>query len=590
MSAPAQAEPAHTVRRPWRVGANVVGGFLCVAGLAMLGTHLVSKSADPLQSPQLLAAKEKLRSDPKNEQLKQQIRELDLSLRSRYFRQLAVKRDGVWLLLAGAALFVVAATQVVRFDTRLPSPRPKPEPSAELARQKRLGRWTVVAGGVVVASGLLALAFGSRSALHETDLLKPTSGSAETTSPGVADSASTEELRRNWPRFRGVEGAGVALATNFPVRWDATTGENVLWKIPAPVPGYSSPIVWNGRVFLSGAQGRQGEVLCLDGNTGKLLWRQPLKAAAAPPSEKEVPDSNVFASATMATDGRRLYAIFASGELGAFSFEGKLLWSKTLGMPDNQYGHASSLATWRDILVVQMDQGEAKAAKSRLYALDGRSGQVRWQKPRNVPSSWASPIVIEAAGKTQIITSADPWVIAYAASDGSELWRADCLHGEVLPSPVFAGGLLVVASPADKLLALRPDGTGDVTKTHVAWTSEENVPDIACPVGNGELVFTITTSGLLTCFDVKSGAKQWEHDFEMESYASPSIAGGRLYLVGLKGGIAIVEPARQFKEIFRGRIEDEFQASPAFADGRIYLRGVTNVVCLGAQSDKLVRQ
>jgi outer membrane protein assembly factor BamB len=207
-----------------------------------------------------------------------------------------------------------------------------------------------------------------------------------------------------------------------------------------------------------------------------------------------------------------------------------------------------------------------------------------------VPSSWASPIVVEAAGKSQVITLADPWVIAYSARDGAELWRAESLSGEILPSPILAGGLIVVASPADKLVVLPPGGAGEVAKTNILWTSEANVPDIASPVSNGELLFTITTGGLLTCFDLKTGARQWEHDFEMECYASPSIAGGRLYLVGLKGDFAIVEPARQFKEMLRTHIADEFQASPAFADGRIYLRGVTNVFCIATQNDKLVRQ
>jgi outer membrane protein assembly factor BamB len=444
-----------------------------------------------------------------------------------------------------------------------------------------------------MASGFLTVAFGSRSALQTSgvDFLKRAAGPLETANASPPDAAAPEELQRNWPRFRGFQGAGVSLSTNFPVRWNATNDENILWKIPAPAPGYSSPVVWNNRVFLSGGEGGQGEVLCLDGNTGKILWRQLLKAAVAAPSGKEAPNSNVFAAATMATDGRRIYAIFGSGELGAFSLEGKLIWSKSLGgVPDNQYGHASSLATWRDTLIVQMDQGEAKAAKSRLYALDGRTGEVRWQRPRSVPSSWASPIVVEAAGKSQVITLADPWVIAYSASDGAELWRADCLYGEILPSPIFAGGLIVVASPADKLIALPPGATGDVAKTHVVWTSEANVPDIASPVSNGELLFTISTGGLLTCFDLKTGAQQWEHDFEMECYACPSIAGGRLYLLGLRGDLAIVEPARQFKEILRTRIADEFQASPAFADGRIYLRGVANVFCIATQNDKLVRQ
>ena len=196
-------------------------------------------------------------------------------------------------------------------------------------------------------------------------------------------------------------------------------------------------------------------------------------------------------------------------------------------------------------------------------------------------SSWATPIVIEAAGQAQVITLAVPWVIAYAATDGTELWRVDCLNGEITPSPVFAAGLVFVASPSEKLLAIRPDGQGDVTKTHVAWTTEDNVPDVTSPVGNGDLVFTLTTGGMLSCFDAKDGKKQWEHDFDMECHASPSLAGNRLYFFSQKGTAVVVEAARQFKELFRTDMADAFHASPAFMPDRMFLRGVSNVWCVG---------
>ena len=238
---------------------------------------------------------------------------------------------------------------------------------------------------------------------------------------------------------------------------------------------------------------------------------------------------------------------------------------------------------------MQLDQGDTEDNKSKLYALDGRTGQVVWQRPRKVGASWATPIVIEAAGKAQVITLAVPCVIAYAATDGAELWRVECLNGEITPSPVFAGGLLFVASPSEKLMAIRPDGQGDVTKTHVAWTNEDNVPDVTSPLSNGELVFTITTSGMLTCLDAKDGKKQWDHDYEMEFHASPSLAGNRLYLFSQKGTAVVVEAARQFKELFRTEMGDGFHASPAFAPDKIFLRGVTNVWCLGSGAKAEVR-
>jgi outer membrane protein assembly factor BamB len=441
----------------------------------------------------------------------------------------------------------------------------------------------VAASGAGIGAFLFLLSLGLSTALprRPADLDKLL-GSGTVTA-GLSDAAPLDELGQNWPRFRGAAGGGVSAFTNAPTSWDVRTGAGIAWKTAVPAPGFNSPITWGERVFFSGGDAARREVFCLDGKTGQLLWRQPVTGVPGTAAQlAEVPDTTGYAAATMASDGRRLYVLFANGDTAAFTFEGKLVWAKSLGPLKNPYGHAASLATWQDRLILQLDQGDSEEGKSKLLALDGRTGQTLWQRPRQVGASWASPIVIEAAGKPQVITLAVPWVIAYAASDGAELWRVEGLNGEITPSPIFAGGLLFVASPSEKLLAIRPDGQGDVTKTHVAWVTEENVPDVTSPVSNGELVFTLTTGGLLTCFDAKDGKKQWEHDFDMECHASPSLAGNRLYLISQKGAAVVVEAARQFKELFRTEMGDAFHASPAFAPGKIFLRGVTNVYCLEA--------
>jgi outer membrane protein assembly factor BamB len=225
-----------------------------------------------------------------------------------------------------------------------------------------------------------------------------------------------------------------------------------------------------------------------------------------------------------------------------------------------------------------------------LYAFEGRTGQIVWQRARRVGSSWATPILIEAGGKTQIVTLAVPWIIAYSAADGAELWRIEGLNGEVTPSPIFSAGVVFAVSPSEKLFAIRPDGSGDVTKTKIAWSTEENVPDITSPVCDGKLLFTLTSSGILTCFAAADGKKQWEHDFGMEFHSSPSIAAGRLYLFSRKGTAIVVEAAEQFKEVFRTEMADAFDASPAFADGRIFIRGETNLWCIGPTTQKVASQ
>jgi outer membrane protein assembly factor BamB len=389
-------------------------------------------------------------------------------------------------------------------------------------------------------------------------------------------------MRLNWARFLGSDGNGFSASTNAPESWDAKTGAGIVWKVPSPAHGFNSPIVWGGRVFISGGDAKRREVVCLDAKTGAVMWRQEIANVPGSPAQPpEIPESTGFAAPTMATDGRRVYVIFANGDVAALTMDGKIVWSKSFGPLKNPYGHATSLATWQDKLILQLDQGDSEDGKSRLIALDGKTGKIAWQKARHVGSSWASPTIFEAAGKTQIVLLSIPWAMSHSATDGTELWKVDCLNGEVTPTPIFADGKVIVASPSDKVIAIAPDGQGDVTKTKVLWTNEDNVPDVTSPASNGELVFTLTTSGFLTCLDIKDGKKQWEHDFETECHASPTILGNRVFVLSQKGTAVLVEAARAYKELLRTEIPDAFHASPAFAGSSLFLRGVTNVWCLG---------
>jgi outer membrane protein assembly factor BamB len=215
---------------------------------------------------------------------------------------------------------------------------------------------------------------------------------------------------------------------------------------------------------------------------------------------------------------------------------------------------------------------------------------VLWQRPRAVASSWATPTVISLTNQDQIITLADPWLTAYDARDGNEIWKAECLSGEVTPSPVFVGGTLFVVSPMDQLVAIRPDGRGDVSKSHVLWSAHDNIPDITSPVSNGELVFLLDTGGILTCYDAKNGEKLWEHELGADCHASPTIVGDRLYVLTTKGTAIVAQAGRQFAELARSELGEPVSASPAFAQQRIFIRGQTNLFCLGSSPGTLARQ
>jgi outer membrane protein assembly factor BamB len=395
-------------------------------------------------------------------------------------------------------------------------------------------------------------------------------------------SPSFEEMKWYWPCFLGT-GGGLATWTNVPLQWDVRSGAGVLWKAVVPAPGHNSPIVWGDRVFLSGGDKTSRAVFCFHAGTGDLLWQRALDLPPPGSQEWNVPESAGMAYPTMVADGHRAYAIFANGDLAAVDFDGKEVWAKNLGLPDNTYGHTASLALWQNRLIVQMDQGVPEDHKARLFAFDSATGQLIWEKRRPVGSSWSSPIISEAAGKAQILTLAAPWAIAYDAKDGSELWRLRGIGGEATPTPILAAGLFFAISPMETLYAIKPDGQGDITKTHVAWFSDEWVPDICSPVSNGELLFTLTTSGTLTCYDAKTGKKKWDYDFEMEFRASPSIAGNRLYLLESTGKVIILEVNRQFKELARSDLGEPVYASPAFVKDRIYIRSTKTLFCIGGK-------
>jgi outer membrane protein assembly factor BamB len=560
----------------WRRLRIIAGLFALAVSMAMLFGHLSADAIDPLKSTDLKSLKEKLRLNPADEPTKKSIRNLDLQLRARYFRQLSHSSTGVYLLLGGLGLFLLASSRCASYRKQPYIPQRRITPNEPRVTAK-IARWSVSAAGASVAAILVVLGLGRGVAIPE-----PASGDQAASGPAAGaarvEAVSDAELRMNWPRFRGPGGNGISEATNIPVSWDAKTGSGIAWKTPTPAPGFNSPIIWGDRFFFSGGDAAKREVFCYDRVKGQLVWRQPLPTApAASGKPVEIPETTGYAASSMAPDGRRVYVIFATGDVGAFSFDGKLLWTKAFGPLKNPYGYASSLATWRDRLIVLLDQGEAEDGKSKVCALDGHNGEVVWQTARKVGSSWASPITFDVAGSSQVVALAIPWAISYNLADGSELWRVECLNGEVTPSPTFANGTVLVPSPSEKLLAIQPDGKGDVTKSKVAWSTEENVPDVTSPVSNGELVFTLTTPGLLTCFDFKDGKKLWEHDFEIECHASPTIANGRLYVLGQKGTAIVVETSRQFKELARTDMPDVFHASPAFAPDMIILRGTTNI-------------
>lgn len=385
----------------------------------------------------------------------------------------------------------------------------------------------------------------------------------------------------NWPRFRGPAGTGEARKAQPPLRWDAQTGLGVLWKTPIPLPGWNSPIVWGDRIFVSGADDRRREVYCLSLQTGAIQWRTSVPYSAGAPAPKVLAATG-YAPSTLATDGQRVVAVFVNGDVFCLDMEGKIIWQRSLGPLENQYGHASSPIIFGSGVILQLDQGHsAEDGKSALLALDLASGKTVWQIKRPVGATWSTPIIALVDGKEQLITTASPWVIAYDPHDGRELWRADCLGGEVAVSPVLGKGYVLVANQGSNSAAIRPDGRGDVSKTAVAWTGGDGLPDIVSPLVFDDLMLLVTTEGYLTCVDVKTGKVVWQHDVEATIRASPVLVGDRIYLTDASGVTRILKTGHSYQELGRCPIGEEVNATPAFVGTRVVIRGKSSVYCVG---------
>lgn len=549
---------------PWYHGA-VRSAFVCgVFSLVVLTFFVVSyirwRITDAKWEIQSLELKKQFGHNPDDEQLLAKIRDLDLQYRQNRIRRLDFSRKGGYLILGGITIMLIAIKIADTFKKKLPMPQASGNKDNEQILQAKFSRWAVAAVFVIIGSGALILAIG-------TDV----------------DFGATRLVSQNWPSFRGPEGLGIVTSVNIPESWDGKSGRGILWKTKVPLPGNNSPIAWENRVFLSGGNEKELRIFCFDAVSGKLLWTGEIDSPHLKNEEEpfEVMEDTGFAAPTMVTDGRRVYAIFVTGDIGAFDFNGKKIWTRNLGVPDSSYGYASSLAIYRNLVLIQFDQGGPEDGISRMIALNGLTGQTVWETKRPVPNSWASPIVTKIDEQFQLITCADPWVIAYDPVKGSELWRANCLYGDVAPSAIYSNGLIFVVEPDAKLIAIRSGGRGDVTETHIAWVNDDWGPSICSPVSNGELVFLLSSDGLLGCYKNSDGTRLYEQDLREYFLASPSLVGDKLYLLSEKGVMFIIQAGPEYKELTKCELGEKCHASPAFIDGRIYIRSLENLYCIG---------
>jgi outer membrane protein assembly factor BamB len=555
------------------------GVFLVLMGGLLLFNQAQGKVAGLVQSTELVRLHEELRQRPQDEALKQRIRKLDLQLRQNSFTELRISHNGTRAMIVVTVLFLASAHLARKQRQKLPDPLAwGPRRPAEENRTRLKTQYAVAAMFGVAAVAAVGTSF-------QAVRIPPPPVPVQFTAIRFPTSA---EMRENWPAFRGFDGSGFREASAIPATWNVASGQGIRWKTEVPLPGMSSPILWTNALFLTGANAQSNVVYRFDADSGKLVWATTLRLTGSKMPEPKVLEDTGLAAPTPVTDGQRIYAIFANAEVAALDFSGKQIWCRHLGPLDNTYGHASSLAIYQDRLLVQLDQGEAT---SKLLALNSSTGQELWQTPRPIACSWASPIVIEVAGKPQLVTCGQPWVIGYNPLDGAELWRVNGLDSsELAPSPVSAGGKVIASNPGGFVLAIRPDGQGDVTTNNVAWKTDAGVPSVSSPASDGKRLFLLTGEGQFTCLDPETGQVKWSHDFADEFYSSPVIGGNRVIIVSRKGVAHVVENADQFRELGQSELGENCNATPVPDRQCLYLRGGKHLFCLAESAPVAVNR
>jgi outer membrane protein assembly factor BamB len=389
----------------------------------------------------------------------------------------------------------------------------------------------------------------------------------------------------NWPQWRGPNYDGISSETGLPTEWSAD--KNLAWKFDMPGMGSSTPAIWGSRIFLTSQDGSDLVVLCVS-TAGKELWRHKLGTATKPARGSE----GNGASASASTNGKHVYAFVGSGELACLDFDGKEVWKfnthQRYGKVDVGFGLHSTPVLDRDRLYLQI----IHPGGAWVIAVDAATGKDIWKVKRESDGraecehSYASPTLWRKGKDAYLITHGNDYAIAHRLEDGSEIWRVGGLNPKdsynstlrFVSSPLATPNLIIIPSAKNgPVVALKPDAMGLVMAGNTAevWRMPHNTPDVPSPLLYDGLVYLCQASNNLTCVDAKTGEQKYNQRIWSSRYrASPTYAGGHIYLAARDGGvITVVKPGPQFEQVAVNKLPDEFTASPAISGGRIYLRG-----------------
>jgi len=397
---------------------------------------------------------------------------------------------------------------------------------------------------------------------------------------GLFTNSTTAE---SWPGWRGPRGDGTCLEQDVPTNWDPA---GAIWRTEIPGQGHASPIVWGERVCTVTALPATQEriLLCLDRASGKILWRKTVVQGPLEAINKE----NSYASGTPVTDGERVFAAFRVGDRLALAAHdlagGKQLWLVWPGTHTGEWGFSNEPVLFKDKVILD---GDSKG-DSFLVALSRDDGRTLWRVNRTHQGiSYSAPLIREMAGRTQLIQCGDRCVASFDPDTGRQLWTVDGPSEEFVAMPTYSekAGLVFISSswPKQILLAIRPDGSGDVTATHVVWRDNKGAPYVPSLLVAGDLLLSVNRAGVAFCYEAATGKVLWQEELGRH-HASPVLVGGLVFFINDDGVVNVIKPGTTFERVAKYELGESCYASPAISDGQVFLRGFKHIFCIGRKT------
>lgn len=580
--------------------------FIVTFSIMLITNYFQVRGVTPLQTEVIETLKGINDQNADNPDLQEQIRQLDLLARRAYFVRMDYLMGGVYILLGMLAVFIVCVRLYFAREKNIPDK--KIDPVDEWAIRTKAREYVV---GIAVGITSVALIF----VLLSTSFLKP-SGQAEgeqqtetsadasqsatedesTAETTAAETATEEPVAAETPpvavaetdtaaqappaaaisavthnAFRGNNSNGISSAKGIPVEWNLSDGTNIAWKQPIPRKGYNSPVINGNKVFFSGADEQARELYCYDLTTGERLWT--LAAANIPGSPSQMPQTTEdtgLAASSVATNGNQVCAIFATGDIICADMNGRKLWAKNLGVPDNHYGYASSLLIFGNSVIVQYDNRNTP----RVMSLDLATGAERWSKARAEKVIWSSPVIARINDTPQLILMGTPAITAYNPDNGEQIWRTECMTGEVGASACSANGIVFGANEYASLVAINgADGS-------ILWEASDYLPEASSPVATKDNIYLATSYGVVVAYNAQTGELRKEHELNTAFYSSPIIAEGKVFLFSNDGKMHIFAADNEFTLLNSFDTGERTFATPAFTDGKIVVRTENSLYCV----------